>query len=142
VGFYDSKNALGITDKETLEQVEKIRELRYQGVSDEQIMQQLKLSHGAYWRRVKKMKEMDREVMMQKFTDDVSSDVRMFETRIQRDIMACEFIISNQHEDATKRLDAIRLKTDLGIIMVRMFREGRSIINIDKLKQREERFLR
>ena len=85
---------------------------------------------------------MDREVMLQKFTDDVSSEVRMFETRIQRDIMACESIISNTNQDTTKRLDAIRLKTDLGIIMVRMFREGPSIINIDKLEQREERFLR
>ena len=85
---------------------------------------------------------MDREVMLQKFTDDVSSEVRMFETRIQRDIMACESIISNQREDTAQKLDAIRLNTDLGILLVKMYREGPHIINIDKLEQREERFLR
>ena len=142
MGFCGGKNGLGITGKQILEQVEKIRELRIQGVSDEQIMEQLKLSHGAYWRRVKKMKGMDHEVMLQKFTDYVSSEVRMFETRIQRGIMACESIITDKNKAAADRLDAIRLETDLGIIMIRMYREGPHIINIDKLEQREERFLR
>jgi hypothetical protein len=88
------------------------------------------------------MKALDREVMLQKFTDDLSSEVRMFGTRIQRDIMACESIITDKNEAAADRLDAIHLKTDLGIIMIRMYREGPHIINIDKLEKREERFLR
>jgi hypothetical protein len=37
--FYGSKNVLGITDKEILGQLEKIRELRSQGLSDSQIME-------------------------------------------------------------------------------------------------------
>jgi uncharacterized protein YoaH (UPF0181 family) len=41
VGFYASKNALGITERQVLHQIEKIRELRSQGVSDGQIMQQM-----------------------------------------------------------------------------------------------------
>ena len=35
-------------EKHILEQVEKIRQLRSQGASDEQIMKEMKLSHGAY----------------------------------------------------------------------------------------------
>ena len=61
----------------------------------------------------------------------------MFETRLMRDIVACGHIISDRNTANPDRLDAICLKTDLGIIMIRMFREGAGIINIDKLEQRE-----
>jgi len=46
---------MGITEKQILEQLEKIRHLRSQGESDAQIMKEMKLSHGAYWRRVKRL---------------------------------------------------------------------------------------
>jgi DNA-binding transcriptional MerR regulator len=39
---------MGITERQILEQLEKIRQLRSQGVSDSEIMEQMKLSHGAY----------------------------------------------------------------------------------------------
>jgi predicted DNA-binding protein (UPF0251 family) len=66
-GFTVLKNALAITQKQILEELEKIRELRSQEVSDEQIMQQMKLSHGAYWQRVKRLKEIDRQILHEKF---------------------------------------------------------------------------
>jgi predicted DNA-binding protein (UPF0251 family) len=67
MGFTVLKNALAITQKQILEELEKIRELRSQEVSDEQIMQQMKLSHGAYWQRVKRLKEIDRQILHEKF---------------------------------------------------------------------------
>jgi hypothetical protein len=126
------------TDKQEFDQIERIRHLRSIGTSDTQIRDQLQLSETAFWRRVKKMKEMDREVMLQKFTDDVSSEVRMFETRIQRDIMTCESIAADRDADKAQRLDAIRLKTDLGILMVKMYKEGPRILNVASLEQKEQ----
>jgi hypothetical protein len=129
------------TDKQRLNQVERIRHLRSIGTSDTQIRDQLQLSESTFWRRVKLMKQQDREIMLQKFTDDISSEVRMFETRIQRDIMACESIINNRDALDEDRLDAMRLKTDLGIIMIRMYREGPRILNVSALEHKEEQRL-
>ena len=133
---------MGITDKEILGQVEKIRELRTQGVSDEQIMQQMKLSHGAYWRRVKRLKEIDRQIMYEKFSSQLPTEVRILEDRLLRTIRNCENIANDESTDPMARLDAMRLEIDCSILMVRILREGSSIINIDRIEQMEDRFLR
>jgi hypothetical protein len=59
---------MGITEKQILEQVERIRQLRSQGASDSQIMEEIKLSHGGYWRRVKRMNQIDRQVLEDKYS--------------------------------------------------------------------------
>ena len=133
---------MGITGKQILEELEKIRELRIQGASDEQIMQQLKLSHGAYWRRVKRLKEIDRQIMHEKLSSQVPSEVRILEDRLLRTIRNCENMANDQSIDPTARLDAERLKIDCSVLMVRIFREGPRIFNIDKLEQREETLVR
>jgi hypothetical protein len=133
---------VSITEKQVLEHVEKIRELRTQGLSDEQIMQQMKLSHGAYWRRVKRLKEMDRQIMHEKFASQLPSEIRILEYRLLRTIKNCENITNDKSIDPMARLDAMRLEIDCSIIIIRMFREGPHIINVDKLEQREQRFLR
>jgi hypothetical protein len=93
------------TDKTVLAQIERIRHLRSIGTSDTQIRDQLQLSEPAFWRRVRIMKRLDREVMMGKFTDDIASEIRMFEIRLMRHIMACESIINNRDaEDAYRHM--------------------------------------
>jgi hypothetical protein len=37
---------MGVTEKQILEQIQMIRQLRSQGASDPQIMEEMKLSHG------------------------------------------------------------------------------------------------
>jgi predicted nucleic acid-binding Zn-ribbon protein len=133
---------MGITEKQILEQAKKIRELRSQGVSDEQIMNQMKLSHGAYWRRVKRLKEIDRQILHEKFSSQLPSEIRILEDRLLRTIQNCENIANDQSKDPMARLDAERLKIDCSIIMVRIFREGPYILNIDTLEQRQEKLHR
>jgi hypothetical protein len=84
------------------------------------------------------MKQMDRKVMLQKFTDDVSTEVRMLETRLLRTIANCESIAHDPRTDAMAKLDAERLKIDCSIILVRMFREGPRIFNVAALEQKEQ----
>ena len=142
MGFRGSKIALGITEKQILEQVEWIRQLRSQGVPDSEIMKEMKLSHGAYWRRVKRLKEIDRQILHDKFSNQLPSEIRILEDRLLRTIQNCENIANAQNIDPMARLDAMRLEIDCSILMVRMFREGPSIINIDNLEQRGEKFVR
>ena len=87
---------MGITEKQVLEQLEKIRQLRGQGVSDSQIMNEMKLSHGAYWRRVKRLKEIDRQIMHEKFSSQLPTEIRILEDRLLRTIQTCENIANNQ----------------------------------------------
>jgi predicted DNA-binding protein (UPF0251 family) len=84
MGFYGSKNELGITEKQILEELEKIRELRSQGISDSEIMEQMKLSQVAYWRRVKRLKEIDRQILHEKFSSQLPSEIRILEDRLLR----------------------------------------------------------
>ena len=62
-----------------LEEIEKIRELRSQGASDSQIMEQMKLSHEAYWQKVKHLKEIDRQILHEKFSSQLPTEIRILE---------------------------------------------------------------
>jgi DNA invertase Pin-like site-specific DNA recombinase len=68
---------VSIPEKQILEQIERIRELRTQGVSDAEIMNEMRLSHGTYWRRIKRLKEIDRQIMYEKFVNQLPSEVRI-----------------------------------------------------------------
>lgn len=132
------------TTKKALEEIDRLRHLRSLGTPDTEIRDRLHLSEPAFWRRVHKMKEIDRKVMLDKFTDDIASEVRIFETRLQRDIMACEGIINKPDSDDANRLEAIRLKTDLSILSMKMHREGPAILNAttrNTLEQKEQQQL-
>jgi hypothetical protein len=130
---------MGITEKQILEQVERIRQLRSQGASDERIMEEMKLSHGGYWRRVKRMNQIDRQIMAEKCSTQLSSEVRILESRLHRAIENCESIARDSHIDAKARLEAERLKVECSIAIIRLLREGPSVLNFDKLVQNEER---
>jgi orotate phosphoribosyltransferase-like protein len=133
---------MGVTEKQILDQIERIRQLRSQGASDAQIMDEMKLSHGAYWRRVKCLKEIDRQIMHEKFSSQLPSEIRILEDRLLRTIQNCESIANDKNVDPMACLDAERLKIDWSIIMVRIFREGPRILNFDMLEQRQERIQR
>ena len=105
-------------------------------------MQQMKLSHGAYWRRVKRLKEIDRQIMHEKLSSQVPSEVRILEDRLLRTIRNCENMANDESIDPMARLDAMRLEIDCSILMVRILREGPHIINIDRIEQRQERLHR
>jgi hypothetical protein len=105
-------------------------------------MEEMKLSHGAYWRRVKRLKEIDCQILHEKFSGQLPSEIRILEDILLRTIQNCERVANDQNIDTMARLDAERLKIDCSIILVRMFREGPYILNIDKLEQRLERLHR
>lgn len=131
---------MGTTEKQILEQVERIRQLRSQGASDSQIMEEMKLSYGDYWRRIKRMNQIDRQILAEKSSTQLPSEVRILEDRLCRTIKNCESIARDTQIDAEVRLDAERLKIDCGILIIRLLREGPSMLNFDTLVQREERF--
>jgi len=131
---------MGITEKQILEQVQTIRQLRSQGASDGQIMEEMKLSHGGYWRRVKRMNQIDRQVLLEKCSTQLSSEVRILENRLLRTIENCEIIARNTQIDAKARIGAERLKIDCGIPIIRLLREGPSVLNFDTLLHKEEEF--
>jgi hypothetical protein len=133
LGVYDSKNALSITEKQMLEEIEKIRELRSQGASDSQIMDEMKLSHGAYWRRVKHLKEIDRQILHEKFSSQLSTEIRILENRLLRTIQNCETIANDQNMDPMARLDAELLELDCSMSLIRMFNECPRMLNVSAL---------
>jgi hypothetical protein len=55
-----------------------------------------------------------------------------------RTIKNCESIARDTQIDAKVRPDAERLKIDCGILIIRLLREGPSILNFDRLVQSEE----
>jgi hypothetical protein len=67
---------MGIT-----EQIERIRQLRSQGASDSRIMEHMKLSHGEYWLRVKRMNQIDRQVLEDRYSSQLSSEIITLESR-------------------------------------------------------------
>jgi hypothetical protein len=129
---------VGITEKQILDQVDRIRQLRCQGASDSQIMEDMKLSHGGYWRRVKRMNQIDRRVLEDKCSNRLSSEIITLETRLLRTIENCESIARNTQIDAKERLDAERLKIDCSVAIVRLLREGPNVINFSKLAESED----
>ena len=126
---------MGVTEKQILEQVQSIRQLRSQGASDSQIMEDMKLSHGGYWRRVKRMNQIDRKVLEDKYGNQLSSEAMILESRLLRTIENCESIARDTQINAKERIDAERLKIDCSVAIIRLLRDGPDIINFSKLAE-------
>jgi hypothetical protein len=70
------------------------------------------------------MNQIDRQILAEKCSNQLSSEVRILEDRLLRTIENCESIARNTQIDAKERLDAERLKIDCSIAIVRLLREG------------------
>jgi hypothetical protein len=42
-------------------------------------MKEMQLSHGAYWQRAKRLKEIDRQKLHEKFSGHPATEIRIFE---------------------------------------------------------------
>jgi hypothetical protein len=55
----------------------------------------MKLSHGGYWRRIKRMNQIDIQVLEDKYSSQLSSEIITLEGRLLRTIENCESIARN-----------------------------------------------
>jgi hypothetical protein len=113
-----------LSKTKVFEEMQEIRRLRVLGYPRHEIMRTLNLSRHCYQDRVSRMNKIDQEYIMNRFHNEVATEVITLQERLLSDIRTCQEIATDRSIHVSYRLQALSQKMDCSIAMVRLVMEG------------------
>lgn len=100
-------------------------------MSDQQIIDALKITTGIYKTYLKRIMKQDAEIIKATLKpEQVMHELRLHLERLQQGIAECQLIILNQQSDPAAKIQAIRLKLELSADILRTLKEGPDYLGI------------
>ena len=110
------------------EEMQEIRRLRVLGIPGYEIMRQMNLSRHCYQDRVMRMNKIDKEYVMNTFANEVGTEVIILNERMLSIIRLCDEIANDKSIETEMRLEALKIKFDCSVGLVKIPIEGPRII--------------
>lgn len=106
-----------------------IRTLRRAYKKDADIIKQLNIPESTYWYYIKLINKQDKKIYEKQLKEDISSDLIMLKDTFLTGIEECNAVIKNPESKPGDVLEAIRLRSEIHVNIVKLKREGPQIFN-------------